>query len=212
MPTDLAPAAVLITHLVADFDRWKAGFDDHESARRDAGVVGHHINRAEDDPKNVTVYLALTDVDRARAFSESDSLAAQMRSFGVLAPAELRWMLPVREAIVWDRQLPAFLLHHRVADFDRWAAGYDAAGELQAAKGIVGHAANRSLDDPTVISVYHQAESFDTLRSFLGDPGLRAAMEAAGVTSAPEISFHIGGWAKTYRAASSTTTKKRGEQ
>ena len=198
MSTELPPAAVLITHSVADFDRWKVGFDQHESARRDAGAVGHHINRAEDDPNNVTVYLALTDVDRARAFAESDDLAAQMGSFGVLPPVELRWMVPVREAIVWDRQLPAFLLHHRAADFDRWVAGYDAAAELQAAKGIVGHAANRSLDDPSVISVYHQAESFDTLRSFLDDPGLKAAMEEAGVTSAPEISFHIGGWAKTY--------------
>jgi hypothetical protein len=198
MSTALPPAAVLVTHQVADFDRWKAGFDGHESARRDAGVVGHHINQAEDDPNNVSVYLALTDIDKARAFSESDDLAVQMRSFGVLGPAELRWMLPVREAIVWDRQLPAFLLHHRVADFDKWVAGYDAAGELQAAKGIVGHAANRSLDDPSVVSVYHQAESFDTLRSFLGDHGLKAAMEEAGVTSAPEISFHIGGWAKQY--------------
>ena len=48
------------------------------------------------------------------------------------------------------------------------------------------------------MSVYHQAESFDTLRAFMADPELQAAMKAAGVTSEPEVSFHIGGWGKRY--------------
>ncbi len=46
--------------------------------------------------------------------------------------------------------------------------------------------------------VYHQAESFDTLREFLAMPELRAAMDAAGVTSEPDVSFHTGGWGKRY--------------
>jgi hypothetical protein len=97
-----------------------------------------------------------------------------------------------------NRQLPAFLLRHRVNDFDTWLAGYDAARELQQASGIIGHAANRSLDDPSLITVYHQAETFDALHSFLADPQLQTAMQKAGVTSEPEVTFHTGGWAKTY--------------
>ena len=31
----------------------------------------------------------------------------------------------MREAIVWDRELPAFLLSHTVADFDTWLDAYD---------------------------------------------------------------------------------------
>ncbi len=105
---------------------------------------------------------------------------------------------PVRESIVWDRQLPAFLLHHRVADFDTWVEGYDRAAPVRQAGGIIGHAANRSLDEPDLVTVYHQAESFDALRGFLADPDLAAAMKAAGVISEPEVTFHTGGWAKTY--------------
>ncbi len=194
----LPPAAVLLTHPVADFDTWKAGFDEHEPARRAAGVLGHHINRAEEDPNLVTVYLAVQDIDKAKAFAASDDLSDVMQKFGVTAPPHVTWVTPVREAIVWDRQLPAFLFRHTVADFDRWLEGYDAAAELQKSKGIIGHAANRSIDDPSVAIVYHQAESFDTLRAFLSDPDLEAAMKAAGVTSEPEVSFHTGGWAKIY--------------
>ena len=64
--------------------------------------------------------------------------------------------------------------------------------------GIIGHAANRSIDEPDLVTVYHQAETFDTLRAFLANPDLEAAMKKAGVVSAPEVSFHTGGWAKFY--------------
>ena len=57
------------------------------------------------------------------------------------------------------------ILSHSVADFDRWLEGYDAAAALRTkSKGIIGHAANRGLGDPSLAFIYHQAESFDTLR------------------------------------------------
>jgi hypothetical protein len=54
------------------------------------------------------------------------------------------------------------------------------------------------MDDPSLVVVYHQAESFDTLRAFLADPDLKTAMEAAGVTSEPTVSWYIGGSGKQY--------------
>jgi hypothetical protein len=194
----LPPAAVLITHTVEDFDTWKTVFDQTEPARRAAGILGHHINRAEDDPNRLSIYVAVSDLDAARAFSSSEDLAADMQRAGVTSPPEITWMTPVRESVVWEGEHPAFVVTHRVADFDRWLEGYDAAGDIQRAHGIIGHAANRPLDDPSTVIVYHQAESFDTLRAFLGSSELRSAMEEAGVTSEPQVTFHTGGWAKQY--------------
>jgi quinol monooxygenase YgiN len=198
MSDELPPYAALVATLVEDVDRWKATFDDDEPNRRAAGILGHHINRAEDDPNLITLFLALSDLDKAEAFSQSPELGEAMQKAGVMAPPEITWLQPIREQVVWDRQLPAFILHHRVADFDSWLAGYDDADEIQKANGIIGHAANRSLDDPQMVTIYHQAESFDTLRSFLDNPDLQAAMEKAGVISEPEVTFHTGGWAKFY--------------
>lgn len=192
------PAAIVVRHRVADFDRWKVAFDEHEDARVAAGILGHHLNRAEEDPNLVTIYLAVADVDGARSFAESDDLRNVMEQAGVVGEPELMWMTPVREAIDWDRELPAFIVSHRVADFDSWLAGYDAADDLREEHGIVGHAVNRAFDDPSVAIVYHQAESFDALRAFLESDELRAAMEETGVVSEPEVSFHTGGSGKRY--------------
>ena len=194
----LPPAAVVIGVRVADFDAWKTVFDANERDRIDNGVLGHHINRAEGDPNRVDVYLAVGDAEKARRWVGSEALKELMASAGVLGAPVVNWMTPVRESIVWDRELPAMIVTHRVEDFDGWLAGYDAADGLQRSGGIIGHAANRSIDDPEIAVVYHQAESFETLRSFLGSDQLRSAMKEAGVVSEPEITFHTGGWAKHY--------------
>ncbi len=197
-PAQLPPAAMIVSYQVADFDAWKAVFDGNEQRRVDHGFLGHHVNRAEGDPNSVALYLAVGDVDRAEAFVTSDELKSMMATAGVTSAPEFMWMTPVRESIVWDRELPAMIVSHHVEDFDAWLAGYDAADELQRSNGIIGHAANRSMDDPSAVVVYHQAESFDTLRSFLRSDELRAAMKKAGVVDEPEVTFHTGGWGKLY--------------
>ena len=196
--SELPTAAIVARHPVANFESWRRGFEDHQPAREAAGILGHHLNRGEDDPNMVSVYLAVSDVDRARAFTESDDLKQIMQEVGVTGPPEISFMTPLRESIVWDRELPAMIVRHSVSDVDSWLAGYDAADALRAEAGIIGHAANQSQDDPSMIVVYHQAESFDQLRDFLADPALQTAMKEAGVTSEPEVTFHTGGWAKQY--------------
>jgi hypothetical protein len=194
----LAPAAVVLHSGVADFGSWLAAFNSHEDARRAAGILGHHINRAEGDPNEISVFMALSDLNKAKEFAASDELRERMKASGVIGAPQITYMTPVREAIVWDRQLPAIILSHSVADFDRWLEGYDGAADLQRENGIIGQAANRSLDDPSVAIVYHQAESFETLRSFLGNDELKVKMQEAGVTSAPDVHFFTGGWGKRY--------------
>ena len=196
--SDQPTAALMIRYRVADFDKWKEVFDDHEGDRIGAGIVAHHINRAEDDPNSLAVYLAVGDIDKARAYAQSDELRQYMQDGGIIGTPEATWMRPVLEAAVWDRELPAMIVSHAVADFDRWLAGYNAADEMRADAGIVGHAVNQALDDPSYVVVYHQAESFEALHEMAASNELKGAMEAAGVTSAPEFAFVIGGWGKRY--------------
>jgi hypothetical protein len=189
---------MITSYRVADFDAWKAVFDANERGRIDHGFAGHHINRAEDDPNSLSIYIAVSDVAKAKAYATSDELKSLMAEAGLTSAPDVAWVAPVRESIVWDRDLPAMIVSHHVEDFDAWLAAYDAADELQRSGGIIGHAVNRSMDDPSLVVVYHQAESFDTLRSFLRSDELRASMKEAGVTSDPEVTFHTGGFGKLY--------------
>lgn len=198
MPDELPPYAVLALHEVGDYDAWKAGFDANEANRVASGMLGHHLQRAEDNPNLVGIYMPVGDIEAAKAFASSPNLHEVMKKAGVITETEFVWMIPKRNAAILDRDLPGMIVQHSVADFDTWLSAYDATDGLRTANGIVGHAANQLMDDPSGVVVYHQAESFDTLRAFLALPELHAAMEAAGATSAPEANFYTGGSAKSY--------------
>ena len=194
----LPEAAILMTHEVADWTTWKAHFDAHESARKAGGCLGHHLNRGYDNPNIVSIYLALGDVAKAKAFSQSPDLGRAMKNAGVIGAPTVVWMKPLLEHVVWDRELPAMMVSHTVADVDKWLTAYKAAAGIQKQGGIIGNAANQSLDDSNLVIVYHQAETHDALKAFLATPGLKDAMTRAGVTSEPKVTFHTGGWAKMY--------------
>ena len=66
----LPPVAVLLSYRVADFDEWKAVFDANEKDRIDHGILGHHINRAEDDPNSLGVYLTIGTQRQRRILRE----------------------------------------------------------------------------------------------------------------------------------------------
>ena len=197
--THMPSAALIVRSHVADFDKWKAVFDAHEPGRRDHGIDGHHINRAEDDPNRLTIYFPVSDLDGARAYFASDEVKAAMAEAGVQGPPDFDWVKPLRQQAVLDRDdVPAMLVTHRVDDVDGWLAVYDGADDMRSAGGIIGHAVNQDLSDPARLTVYHQAESLDTLKTYAHSEDLKIAMKEAGVTSEPEMTFHTGGWGKSY--------------
>jgi hypothetical protein len=194
----IPPVAAIIRHTCADFDRWKAAFDADEPNRKAAGMLGHHINRGRDNPNDLSVYIAAGDLAKAQAFAASPALKTTMQAAGIITAPEVTWMTPVSENIVRDRTLPAMLVAHTVRDFPAWHAGYAQADAIRKAGGIIGHAVNRSCEDPNHVVVYHQAETQEAIAAFAADPKLKAAMQAAGVIGAPTFTFATGGWAKLY--------------
>ena len=201
-----APYAALSTQPIADIDRWKAGWDAHQSARRDAGVLGHLINRPEDDLNAVTVLLLVADLGRTRAFAEAPERRDEMNRYGVLGSPDICWLELLRTAPVWDRPLPAYILKSYVDDVASWLADYDGLAATRQATGIIGHVASRSFDDPKLVVIHHQAESFDALRSVLADPAMRQTAPDAG-SVLPEVRFHTSGWAKAYQPQPTTQTR-----
>lgn len=90
------------------------------------------------------------------------------------------------------------LVHHRVADFDAWKAGYDRAGPIQREHGVRHHHVWRSREDPNMVVVVHTFDSVEAAEAFVSLPELAAAMEQGGVdgsTFRAEILDAAGGGA-----------------
>ena len=76
-------------------------------------------------------------------------------------------------------------INHSVADYDKWKTIYDTL--TPTSRGAKFARVNRGVDDPRLVTVVAGFDSLDVLNSFIADPGLKAAMQQAGVIGAPRF-------------------------
>jgi hypothetical protein len=85
-------AGLIIRHEVRDYAAWKAAFDGHGEARRQAGVVGHAVSRSVRNPNVVVLYLQATALEALRAFAAAPALQAVMAAAGVVGTPDLSFV------------------------------------------------------------------------------------------------------------------------
>lgn len=76
-------ATTIVRHSVADYDTWKAGYDEAASLRTDNGVRSARVFRDPQDPSIVCVTHEFDSVDAAAAFVSLPELAEAMQRLGV---------------------------------------------------------------------------------------------------------------------------------
>ena len=81
------------------------------------------------------------------------------------------------------------LIRHRVHDFDRWKALYDAHRQTRAAAGLKDLHLWRNVDDPKEIFLLFEAADVAKAKAFAMSADLKERMTTAGVIGPPGISF-----------------------
>ena len=84
------------------------------------------------------------------------------------------------------------LVQHSVEDYERWKLRFDEHGAFRQAGGSKGGTIFRSAEDPNRITVLFEWDSLDNARAFAASAELREAMQEAGVTGPPDVSFLNG--------------------
>jgi len=74
---------VVIRHKVANFRRWKAVFEAHGPARMACGCEEARVFRRADNPKELVVMLAWSDLGKAREFLVSEDLRDMLLEAGL---------------------------------------------------------------------------------------------------------------------------------
>jgi heme-degrading monooxygenase HmoA len=84
---------IYVRHNVEDYAKWREGFDTHAAARQAGGATDEaYIMRNVDDPNEITVVLGWSDLEKARAFTQSASLKEAMEKAGVTGPPDVRFL------------------------------------------------------------------------------------------------------------------------
>ena len=81
------------------------------------------------------------------------------------------------------------LVRHKVEDYAKWRNAFDGSIEMRKAGGELSAQVFQTSEDPNDLVLLFEWNSLDNARAFLGSDELKQGMEAAGVCSAPEITF-----------------------
>jgi hypothetical protein len=84
--------AFIVNHRVADFDKWLKFYEGHAPTRSAAGITGSVVCQSADDPNDVTIYFEVTDLNRARQFTQSEDLKQTMQQAGVVGPPTIQFL------------------------------------------------------------------------------------------------------------------------
>jgi len=142
------PQNVLVVwHKVADFTKWKASYDEHDSMRVSSGIHNYSIGRQADDSNMVLVATKVDDIDKAKAFAKDPSLKAAMQKGGVIgAPT-----ISINTIVYQDKSKNTSDLRSMtmftVKDFDAWKTSFESHRQTRIDNGITDRAYGYDADD-----------------------------------------------------------------
>jgi quinol monooxygenase YgiN len=81
------------------------------------------------------------------------------------------------------------LVHHEVADYNRWRAVFDAALDFRHQGGELSCRIFRKAGNPNHLTLLFDWDNLEHAQGYLTSPELRAKMNEAGVKDGPEIQY-----------------------
>lgn len=190
-PTGPLPMyGAIMLQRVNDFEAWRAAFEDSRAQRQQAGFVAQGLMRGVSDPQLVAVWLAVTDVERARQYFADKAIRARLRAAGALGAAEISLSSNVAAKMEPGRTgLHAALLKLRVDDAAVFKASFAAAEADREAAGIVGYSLGQDVDDEHLLHVYLQSEDAELLNAYVRAKQTKQSWHDAGVRGSPRAVF-----------------------
>jgi hypothetical protein len=89
-----AAGMMIVHHMVADYAKWRPGFDGDKSNQEAAGLTNPHVYQAVDNPKDVTITFDMADPAKAKAFAASKTLKTTMVKLGVKGKPQIQFLNP----------------------------------------------------------------------------------------------------------------------
>ena len=177
---------VLITHKVADFAKWLAAYEAHDSVRMANGLHNYVIGRGLLDTNTVLIALKADDIAKAKTFSKDPGLKKVMDKAGVSSKASISFLISTwQDTVMLDTKIRSRTTF-AVKDWDVWFKNFQDGKQERLENGItdrvVGHDADDNKKVSLVTSVSDTAKAFAYYKS----DALKKRREAGGVIGEPE--------------------------
>lgn len=94
------------------------------------------------------------------------------------------------------------IVTHKVTDYTKWLSAYEAHDSVRLAFGAHNYVLGRGVTDTNMILIALKVDDIAKAKAFSKDPGLKKAMQKAGVIGNPNISLTVANYQDTAKISS----------
>jgi len=143
-----APETVITAwHKVANFAKWKASYDAHDSMRLAGGIRNYVIGRSVEDTNLVLVAIKADDVAKAKAFIKDPSLKAAMQKGGVIGQPSITINTMAYQDMSTGMADLRSMTMFTVKDWDAWKTTFESDRQFRTDNGLTDRAYGYNADD-----------------------------------------------------------------
>jgi hypothetical protein len=180
------PQSMMVAeHKVADFDKWKASYEEHDSMRLANGIHSYVIGRGVDDPNMVLVAVKVDDMAKAKAFAKDPSLKKAMQKGGVTGAPSFSFVTMVFQ----DTALISSDIRSRttfsVKDWDAWRKSFEEGKQERIDNGITVRALGHDAENNNKVALVTALTDTAKAHAYWKSDMLKKRREAGGVIGEP---------------------------
>lgn len=176
---------LVIKHKVADFAKWKIGYDEHDSARLANKLHNYVIGRGMEDPNMVFIALKAEDMDKAKAFSKDAGLKNAMGKAGVLGTPSFSFVtMTFQDTAIITSDIRSSAMF-TVKDWDAWQNAFEEGKQERMDNGIIVRAYGHDADDNHKVMLVTALMDTAKANAYMKSDILKNRRVAAGVIGEP---------------------------
>lgn len=181
---------VIIKHRVANFAKWKAAYESHDSTRLAYGLHNYIISRGLKDSNMVMVALKMDDTAKAKQFGSMSDLKTAMHKGGVLGAPVILFLDVQMLDTSSNATTTRVIVTHKVKDWDAWKKTFDSHKQARVDAGLTDRAVSYSVGDTHTVTIVFAINDMTKAEAFMGSKDLKDKMQEAGVVGPPDIFFY----------------------
>jgi hypothetical protein len=177
---------IVVRHKVKDYEKWKVGYEGHDSVRMKYGIHNYVLGRGVKDSNMVLVALKADDLEKVNTFYKDGSLKVVMQKAGVLG-APIRG---ITTAVFQDtakinsdlRSMTTF----KVKSWAQWQKGFAEGKQERMDNGIVERVIGHDPADSNKVTLVTAIMDTAKASAYWSSDMLKKRREASGVIGTPE--------------------------
>jgi hypothetical protein len=177
---------MVVTHKVANFAKWKASYDAHDSMRLASGVHSYVIARGVDDTNMVMVATKVDDLTKAKAFAKNPSLKQTMQKGGVIGVPDIQFTTMVFQDTATLNSMIRARTTFTVKDFEAWKKVFESHKQTRIDNGLTDRAYGHDADDDHKVTLVVAVNDTAKAKAFWKSDLLKQQRAESGVTSEPK--------------------------